>query len=331
MNQLIIEYHKNRYRALCETECDIPLFLQAWWMDAVCNPDNKQWDVFIVENNNEIVAALPYHYFVKLGVKMVFQPTHTQYNGIWIKHPSNQTTQQRLKLEKSVMNQLIDQIHKANIRVFHQNFYHQISNWQPFYWRGFKQTTRYTYIIKNIADTERVFQNFYSFKQKHIKKAQQHLLVDLNIAPSEFYSFHAHTLRAYHKSLFYSEKLFLSIHQCAQQRQQGQIIGIRDENNNLHSAAYVVWDKHSAYYLISAIDPKYKSTGASSLMVWEAIKYLANKTTNFDFEGSMIENVAQSFEEFGAEQTPYFEISKSNLFFSTLIELLKKIKSAQNK
>lgn len=326
-----MEYNKNRYRALCDTVCDIPLFLQAWWMDAVCNPDKKQWDVFVVENNNEIIAALPYHYFVKLGMKMVFQPTHTQYNGIWIKYQSNLTTHQRLKFEKKVMTQIINQIEQANIRVFHQNFYHQITNWQPFYWKGFKQTTRYTYIIKNIVDSERVFQNFYSFKQKHIKKAQAHLVVDLNITPSEFYSFHASTLQAYNKTLFYSEKLFRSIHQCAQQRQQGQIIGIRDGNNQLHSAAYIVWDKHSAYYLISAIDSQYKTSGASSLMVWEAIRYLADKTENFDFEGSMIENVAQSFEEFGAEQTPYFEISKSNLLFSTLVELLKKIKSAKNK
>lgn len=331
MNQTIIEYNKNRYRTLCDTVCDIPLFLQAWWMDAVCEPDNKKWDVFLIEQNKEIIAAMPYHFIEKLGVKMVFQPTHTQYNGIWINYPKNQTNNQRLRFEKMAMTQIIDQINEANIRVFQQNFYHQITNWHPFYWKGFKQTTRYTYILKNIADTTQIFGNFHSFKQKHIKKAQQQLVVDYSLSPQDFYSFHASTLASYNKTLFYSEKLFLSIFKNAQMRNQAQIIAIRDLQNNLQTAAYIVWDRQSAYYLISAIDPKYKSTGASSLMVWEAIRYLADKTENFDFEGSMIENVAKSFEEFGAEQTPYFEITRSNLLFSTLVELLKKIKSVNNK
>jgi hypothetical protein len=57
-------------------------------------------------------------------------------------------------------------------------------------------------------------------------------------------------------------------------------------------------------------------------MVWEAILFLADKTKDFDFEGSMIEGVAKAFEEFGAEQKAYFNISKFNYIFSLYMNLL---------
>ena len=49
---------KEQYRILCEQETTIPLFLQYWWMEAVCM--GKQWDVMLCTRNGEIVAAMPY-------------------------------------------------------------------------------------------------------------------------------------------------------------------------------------------------------------------------------------------------------------------------------
>jgi len=312
---------KDRYRKLCDERNDIPLFMQAWWMDAVCNPTKKRWDVFLVEYKGEIIGAMPYHLLNKYYFKIILLPPLTQYNGIWIKYPENQSINQRLRFEKMIMTNIIDQIDDSGISFFQQNFYHNITNWQPFYWLGFKQSTRYTYILKNISNTENIFNNIHSFKQKHIKKAQRNLHVDFDMSADEFYKFHSESLSLNKKTIFYSEKLFKNIHTFAIERQQGKIIAIRDNDDNIHSAAFVIWDKESAYYLISAIHPQFKSSGASSLMVWEAILYLADKTKNFDFEGSMIESVAKTFEEFGAEQTPYFIISKSNSFFSIYMNL----------
>lgn len=41
------------------------------------------------------------------------------------------------------MNYFIDNLPKFDY--FNMNFHYSITNWLPFYWRGFKQTTRYTY------------------------------------------------------------------------------------------------------------------------------------------------------------------------------------------
>ena len=70
------------------------------------------------------------------------------------------------------------------------------------------------------------------------------------------------------------------------------------------------------------ITPEFRSSGATSLVFWEAIKLMSTKTKVFDFEGSMSENIENSFRQFGTTQVPYFRINKYNsLLFKSLFYL----------
>jgi hypothetical protein len=312
---------KERYRQLCN-EKPIPLFMQAWWMDAACQ--GKEWDVLLCEKDKEIIGVLPYLLVKKWGFCLILQPQLTQYNGVWIDYPEQCELQQRYALEKEVMSDLILQLEKLKINYFEQNFHFSATNWQPFYWKGFKQTTRYTYQLDNIVNSENIYSSFHLFKQRHINKAQKKLQVDFNLSIEEFYSFHSQSILAKGGRVFYSKSFFEKLAKSAVSRQQGAVIAVRDKENNIHAAMFVVWDKSSAYYLVSAINPTFKSSGASIYMVWEAIRFLSAKTKKFDFEGSMIEGVAKANQEFGATQIPYFTISKSS---SILLPVLMKIKN----
>ena len=74
--------NKEKYRLLSEKEESMPLFLRAWWLDAVCGVDN--WGVSIVEKGGRIEAALPYFIDTKLGMKYLIQPPLTQFLGPWL-------------------------------------------------------------------------------------------------------------------------------------------------------------------------------------------------------------------------------------------------------
>jgi len=91
---------------------------------------------------------------------------------------------------------------------------------------------------------------------------------------------------------------------------QGKVICCKDQENNIHVALFVIWDKIAAYDLISTIDPDFRNSGASSLAIFEIIKYLKDTVHTFDFEGSMIEEIENSFRKFGTIQTPYLCINK---------------------
>ena len=85
-----------------------------------------------------------------------------------------------------------------------------------------------------------------------------------------------------------------------------------DAQGRLHAALYMVWDDHSAYYLMGGADPELRNSGATGLLMWEAIQFAATVTRVFDFEGSMIEPIEHFFRSFGARQKPYFQVSKIN-------------------
>ena len=91
------------------------------------------------------------------------------------------------------------------------------------------------------------------------------------------------------------------------------------EDVTLHVSLFVVWDKASAYALLYSISKKYASSGASTLVIWEAIKFLVNKTKSFDFEGSMAESIENSYRQFATMQKSYFLIEK---YYSRTFKLL---------
>lgn len=120
------------------------------------------------------------------------------------------------------------------------------------------------------------------------------------------------TLALQKSEISYSFEIFRRIYDSAYERNSGMTIAAYDCDHNLHAALFIVWDSNSAYDLISTIDPRFRNSGAASLLIKEALVILSGKTKVFDFEGSMIESVERSFRQFGAEQTPYFSISKTN-------------------
>ena len=315
--------NKQQYAELCTQRPDIPLFMQAWWLYAVCVPENKEWDVLLYKENGKIIGAMPYHLVKKYCFKLITQPKITQYNGVWIDYPEGMKLHKRYSFENQVIGNLINQLEKLKLSHFSQNFHHSFTNWQPFYWCGFRQTTRYTYQIKNLSNLDTIFKDFSDAKQRHIKKENNDLIIDFSLSADEFYNFHKQCLQQKNAKIEYSYELFLSVYNETIKREQGKIIALKDKNNNIHSTLFIVWDKNSAYAYIYSINPKFKNNGTSTKMFWEAIKFVSDKTQVFDFEGSMIKNIAQSYLQFGTEQVPYFNISKS---YSKLFSLLKIIK-----
>lgn len=299
--------NKEKYIEFCMDNPDIPVFSQPWWLDAVCGENG--WDVVIIEKGNEIFATMPYVKPIsRYGLTYSLMPQLTQKLGPYIKYPDGQQYAKKLSYEKEIMQLLIDGFPKVDY--FNQNFNHIYKNWLPYYWNGYSQTTRYTYILNNIENYEDCYNNFLQAKKKNIKKANKLVEVKFDICADEFYYNHKYTLSIQNKKISYSKELFQKIYDGIYRNNAGRTIYAVDKEGNIHAALLVIWDTYSAYDLISTIDPNFRNSGSASLLVLKMIKYLQNITKKFDFEGSMIEGVENSFRQFGAVQTPYFQITK---------------------
>ncbi|MEY8200576.1 MAG: GNAT family N-acetyltransferase [Colwellia sp.] len=308
-----------RYRELCESESSIPIFSQPWWLDATCG---NRWDVCLVEGANGMLASMPYVIKSHYGFVELSQSPLTQKLGPWLK-PSSAKRGKVLGQQKKLLSKLISQLPKYDY--FNQKWDCSYTNWLPFYWLGFSQTTRITYQLSNLGDLNAVWEGLQSNIKGDVRKALKHnVKLKENPTIEEFIELNKKVFARQQKSLPYSEELVRIIDRACLQHQRGKLFVVADDKGHNHAAVYLIWDENSAYYLMGGGDADLRNSGATSLCLWEAIKFASTVTKKFDFEGSMIEPVEKFFKAFGAEQVLYHAISKSN---SKILDLLMLIKS----
>lgn len=309
---------QDTYRKLCKEHPDIPLFMQAWWLDAT----NMPWDVILYQPNDKVVGFYVFSYVKKWGKTLILQPMLTQYSGPYLFYPAGISMAQKYSLQNKAYNYFIEQLEAKNYHFIEQNWHHSQHNWQPFYWQGFKQTTRYTFILKDM-DVTAIKKGLSSDKKNKLNKAQT-LQLRLDTSCQAFYSLCKQHIQAKGDAIFYSLETFQKLHDAAKQRQQGQILSLHDSAGHIHAALWVVWDSQAAYHLIMPIVPTLRNSGASTRLIVEAIRFLQDKTRQYDFEGSMIQNVALHNQSFGATQVAFHQIQKSHSKVLSLWRMLKK-------
>lgn len=308
---------KIKYRDLCKTEHTIPIFSKDWWLDAVCG--EKNWDVILIKKGGNIVASLPYRMSKMHGYNVITMPSLTQAMGPWIKYPENQKLASKLSYEEKLLTSLINKLPKTAL--FRQNFHHTVTNWLPFYWKAFSQTTRYTYILDDLSDTKKLWKNLQSNIRKEINKASKrfNLKIKYDLDIDRFLELNEMVFERQKLKPPYSRDFVKRLHSACVEHNAQKIIYTEDQNRRVYAAVYIVWDKMSAYYLMGGSNPIMRVSGANSMCMWNAIIFASQITKLFDFEGSMIQPIERFFRSFGAKQKPYSQITKFN---SRLLQLL---------
>lgn len=317
--------NKDSYRALCESEESIPIFSQSWWLDATAGEAN--WDVAIVKKGEKISAAMPYFVKKRYGLVFLTSPKLTQTLGPWIRKGTANYSKE-LSQQKEIMTALIDQLPKFHY--FSQNWHHSQANWLPFFWKGFEQTTRYTYVLSDLGDMDSLWAGLQSNIKREIKKADNrfklHIRTDVDI--DDFINLNFLTYERQNKKPPYSRNFIHKLDNACTENNARKIFIAEDEEGKQHAGVYIIWNKHSSYYLMGGGDPELRNSGATSLCMWKAIEFSSKVSNQFDFEGSMLEPVERFFRAFGAKQTAYHSVyqKKSSLvkIASSVREVLKK-------
>ena len=311
--------NKQDYRNLCEKYQNIPLFIQDWWLDVLCGEET--WEVLMARNKDGSVrGAWPYWSTRRLFWSIIRPPALSPYGGIWFNYPPNLSGKDAF--EKKVINELLEALPETAFLI--QDFKPSWTNWLPFYWKNFRQTTFYTYRIENPWETKKVFDNFESSVRNKIRKAQKQLVVREG-SLEEFYSLNEQTFQRQGMTVPYSMDLLKKLDRALALRKQRHIFIASDQEGRNHAGLYLVWDQQTAYNLMLGANPKLRSSGAVQLLMWEAIQVAGAKRLHFDFEGSMLPAIEPLFRSFGGEQQPYFRIYKaSNRLFYLAKELWAK-------
>jgi hypothetical protein len=245
-------------------------------------------------------------------------PPLTQTLGILLPPPDSGTKYEtRLSQEMEMIRTLegcIPDCASLQIRC-HYSF----TNWLPFYWAGYDQTTRYTYVLDDLSDPDGLLRGMSSKTRNAITKAQRDGVRaeesdDVGIL-TDLYgkTFARQGLRAP-----CSGKQIEAVFRASDQRDACRLFLAKDSQGRVHSALLVVYDNKTMYYLLQGSDPDLRRSGAGLLAQWRSIEFAADVTREYDFEGSMIPSIEHLFRSFGALQKPYFLITRRRWYVKPL-------------
>jgi hypothetical protein len=298
---------------VAETPCANAIFQQPWWLDAVAP---GRWGEAAVQRDGRTVARLPYSVRGRRRWRMLTQPPLTQTLGPWVE-PTDAKPANAFAREMQLLTELEAALPPAE--AFRQEFSPTMLNALPFYWAGYRIEVRYTYRLEGLHSEEALWDGLRGNVRREIRKARKRVEIRDDLGLDRF---HAVWTKTYSRqgleppvSLAQLDRLDAA---CAARGARDMLFA-SDEAGEVHSANYVVRDEHTAYYLLGGSDPDLRTSGAASLLMWEAITRARGVTEIFDFEGSMLEPLERFFRAFGARQTPYLSVRRASRLASVAL------------
>ena len=294
------------------------LFEQPWWLDIVAP---GQWEEILIEEKGKVVGRMP---VVKYG-NVVKHPPYTQTLGIWM----SPEIRRSYAKQKRVINQILDALgsyKRVGLQLAVQNDYVL-----PFRWRGYQVLPRFTYRIEDLTDIDAVYRNFITTKKQNIRTAGRIVHVNEQFNINNLWKVLNSTFSKQDMKPSATQKLIEHIVTECEAINHGKYFEAVDDDGNIHSCVWCVYDNETCYYLIAGSDNSYNAKSfANSLLMWEAIQFAAEHSRVFDFEGSNIEGIEHFFQQFGGKCTPYYSVRKVSMLRKSAEFLIQHSRFFQN-
>lgn len=239
---------------------------------------------------------------------MITLPPLTHRLGPWLDLGDATKSSRRYELEKDLTVALLEQLPRYDILQI--NCHSGITNMLPFVWGGFEEMARYTYVIDLTQSEEELWGALRENIRRETRKARKLLKVesitDLDACIRLIGKSYA---RQGNPNPFDAPAMHRLNAACAQLGRR-EILVARDEAGAPHATLFLIWDDKTTYYLAGGADPELRTSGAHSLLVWEAIVRSKARSVEFDMTGSMVESIERFFRAFGGQQRVYFSLNK---------------------
>lgn len=262
-----------------------------WYLDNVC----EEWEGLVLDNYK---AVMPLVFNKKFGINYLYQPFFTQQLGVFTSLP----------VTKKLVNNFIDAIppHYKYIDI-NLNEINDVTER--------KEVTALTNFHLDLnLDYALIKVNYSKSLKRKLKKAEKNeLIINPHVSPEVFVAFYLKNVA--HKVNNFEEKHKHVLHRIiykALSYQLGAIIGVNDRNNELVAANFILLHPTRIINLLPCSNEEGNDLNAMSFLLDHIIQRNANNRKIFDFEGSMIDGVAQFYKSFGAEEMKYYNL-KLNL------------------
>jgi hypothetical protein len=292
-----------RWDDLVENSPQGSIFCRSWWLNAV-----GTFRILGYFEGDELIAGIPLVFESRYGIRVCTMPRLTRMLGVVIRELPG--SERKAAARQHV---IVGEIAKklSEYRLFFQAMHPTLVDWRPFYWAGFRQTTRYTFVIDDLTDMEKVWDGLTSNTRKQITKAQKAGLRLVPCGIDDVYRCEQASHSRQGISPRHTPDVLRRIYDAVVEHSSGAAWAVVDQDENVTSAWFIAWDKNRAYGLVGGNDSRARESGAGFLGIWHDIQIAAEQSRSYDFCGSMIEGVGNFNRGFGARPVPYHFIVKA--------------------
>jgi hypothetical protein len=308
---------KDEYRIFAESERELPIFMQPSYLDAVVGV--SAWDVVLVLSGGKVMAVHPFVISKFMGKTALMQPAISQFLGPYFSSS--------IKSDKEKQRYLLEIVESLpRYSYYNQNWSMSIRNWLPFYWYGFRQTCRYSYVLNLLKTDDEIWANLSSSYRNKIRKVSKlNLSITTDLDPVDFFKLQVEVFKRQNLNVPMKLDDFLIWDKRLNDLGKRIILGCVNDSGNLLCGAYLLFDNDRCYLNMFGETPESRNLSTGIYLLWKTVIFAKDslRVGTFDFQGSMIKSIEITRRDFGGEQEMYFNVSRANDFLSKAYLALK--------
>jgi lipid II:glycine glycyltransferase (peptidoglycan interpeptide bridge formation enzyme) len=296
----------------------ISIFHEPWWLAAATNGNFRE---AIVSQGKDIIGRLPYVTKQRGPFRMVRMPPFTHVLGPAIDAGTGKP-QTRLLRRLSITRSLIDQLPKSSY--FHQHLDPSLddgfasADGLAFQERRFTVAPQYTFAIDCRRELDDIWAAMHQKTRQPIRRAQENYSVRNVDDPKCFVDFYLESAKASGRANRIEFEHFPALFSECRARESGVILGAFDHDGMPVAMTYLVWGHGILYYLLSTRSFHSTAYGATSLLLWSAIKKAHELGLVLDLDGVYSSGTARFLSSFGGQIKTRLMIRRSRMPFAAL-------------
>ena len=295
------------------------IFNSTMWLNIFGNSIVR---VGISNDNDDLIGGFHLYLERKYGLTICQNAPFTPHCGPFLKVTAKNHVA-IMDSWKKVLKHMADYIEDMHMPVLSIALDKSIVDTQPFIWKKYKITPRYTYLIDLALPIATILKNMSPERRNDLKKGEKSgLRVCLSTDYRIVKSLVEQTFSRQNISL---DNKYLELILFNFADGNNSFAFVAESDRHPIATAFCIHDRTTAYYLLGGYAHENKHRSAGPLVCWEAIKYakqIGLKT--FDFEGSMVPAIESYFRGFGGILTPYYRINKAFMPIEIALKFIKR-------
>jgi AraC-like DNA-binding protein len=223
---------------------DVCIYDKPFWLDAVCGKD--KWDAVLLEENQQIVAAVPYHKKKRLGIRYFMQPKLTQYFDIWINPMAERKTERYIHYQFQMIEEITKGLLEVGADYYFQMYSPKLHNWEPFCWEGFHQETRYTFRISPNRSIEDIEAQMSARMRDEIKQAAKKAVITELKDVDVFCQYQEYAFSRKNMKNPFPKALVRSIYSACKEQNACKMLAVK-EDDSICCVGLYVFDNNYVY------------------------------------------------------------------------------------